>query len=498
MFTDLGSATSRTATSGNEASAVVEALLKILIEVVKDHCGAETASLLLYDERNDELYFDVALGEADEKLKRVRLSASSGVAGHVFRSKQAVLAADVDRNEYFSPVADAATGFKTRSIIAVPIGAGSNLDLGVVEAINRRGEPQRFGQADLERLVALQPRLSRAVLAAQQVRAGGAGAVTAFYRALFDIVAQRASELQQRDHDLSTARRSFDRERSKLFVDEKLAALSRLVAGLAHEFNNPLSFVSCNLDTLHSYVSELARVIGAIEGDCGPDSGEAAAHVIQLLDEQRVHETLRDVFALIDESRVGLERLCQISNRLHTFSGTSASNAESVDCNELVASAVKLFEGGPGGRVQTQLYPGALPRVRAVRSQLQAVVLELLDNALRASASGSGSGSGSPIHLYTRAADDQVEIVVSDDGCGMTADDQARVFDPFFTNKSKHWRSTGLGLSAAYGIVAELGGRIEVTSEVGRGSVFAVHLPAEVAAGVAGGITDGGVERDHR
>jgi len=492
MYSDTASATARNGASVSDPSGVVDALLKILIEVVKDHCGAEAASLLLYDARLDELFFDVALGEADEKLKRVRLSASSGVAGHVFRTKQPVLAADVERDQHFSAAADAATGFKTHSIIAVPIGDGSHPDLGVVEAINRQGEPPRFGQTDLERLVALQPRLSRAVLAAQQVREGGTGAMAAFYRALFDIVAQRASELQQRDHDLSAARRSFDRERSKLFVDEKLAALSRLVAGLAHEFNNPLSFVSCNLDTLHSYVSELARVIGAIEEDCRQGGRDAAAQVARLLDEQRVRETLRDTFELIDESKVGLERLCHISNRLHTFSGTSASNAESVDCNELVSMAVKLFEGGPGGRVQLQLYQGAMPRVRAVRSRLQAAVLELLDNALRA-----GAGD-SQIRLATHAADGQVEIVVSDDGCGMTTDDQARVFDPFFTDKSKHWRSTGLGLSAAYGIVAELGGRIDVTSDVGHGSVFAVHLPTEAVAAMAGGSLDDGNAKERR
>ncbi|MFH1808082.1 MAG: GAF domain-containing protein, partial [Pseudomonadota bacterium] len=174
---------------------VVDVPLNILVEVIKDCCNAEAASLLLYDASTDELSFAVAVGEAGSKIQDLRLSRGQGVAWQVFETRTPVLVEDTRQAPQFSAAADQMSGFETRSLIATPLLARDGGCPGVVEVVNKRGGGA-LDQAQLSHLLQIQLPLSHAVEAALEIRQGQAVRIGAFYAALLKILNLQARRIE--------------------------------------------------------------------------------------------------------------------------------------------------------------------------------------------------------------------------------------------------------------------------------------------------------------
>jgi len=238
------------------------------------------------------------------------------------------------------------------------------------------------------------------------------------------------------------------RERTaQLAQSEKMASLGRLVAGVAHEINNPVSFVAGSVEPLRE----------RLEAAAAAASPEA-------------QESLREAEELLDIMARGAQRTASIVRDLRSFSRVDQAARKLADLHEGLDVSLRLLESKWRGRITIHRDYGALPRVECDAGQLNQVFMNLLSNACEAIADAGN------IWIQTLADEQVVHVRIRDDGIGMPPDVVGRVFDPFFTTKDVG-AGTGLGLAIAHGIVTAHGGRLWAESEAGVGSTFHVELP---------------------
>ena len=273
---------------------------------------------------------------------------------------------------------------------------------------------------------------------------------------------------------LSAQNRLLQEANDRLVQSEKLASIGQLAAGVAHEINNPIGFVSSNLGSLQAYVTTLFGVIDDYEQAAGA-APAVAARVAELKEAAEVDYLREDFLALMGESREGLQRVKDIVQSLKDFSHVDSAGTVFADLHRGLNSTLNIVNSEIKLKAEVVKEFGDIPHVQCVASQINQVFMNLLVNAAHAIAA---SGR---ITIRTGQAGDWVWVEIEDTGSGMSADTMQRIFEPFFTTKPIG-TGTGLGLSVSYGIVKRHGGRIEVHSELGKGTRFTVHLPIEQAA----------------
>lgn len=245
--------------------------------------------------------------------------------------------------------------------------------------------------------------------------------------------------------------REIESLRSRLITSGRLAAVGELAAGIAHEINNPVSFVRANLGALSDILSGTAAKISA----------DDAAALAEIADGQ----------ALIEESLEGVDRVISIVRDVKGFAHSGEGASELIEIRPLLESVLRV--AAPqlryAGAVETEF--GEVPLLRGAPQELKQVFLNLVINASQAVEGDEG------IRLVTRSEGDRVIVEVHDQGCGIPEEQLDRVFDPFFTTKPVG-EGTGLGLSISYQIVLRHGGELSVESDPERGTCFRVELPA--------------------
>ncbi len=257
---------------------------------------------------------------------------------------------------------------------------------------------------------------------------------------------------------------------NQLLQSEKLASIGQLAAGVAHEINNPIGFVSSNLNTLRQYIDDLLRLIDLYETVESSLTTEAAERIAQLKSELELDYLREDVGALIAESIDGTARVRRIVQDLRDFSRTGATDWQLADLHQGLESTLNVATNEIKYKATIVREYGQLPAVECVPAQLNQVFLNLLVNAAQA------IEDHGTITLRTGCEGDQVWLAFTDDGAGIPAELQSRIFDPFFTTKPVG-QGTGLGLSLSYGIVQKHGGRIELVSRPGESTTFTLWLP---------------------
>jgi signal transduction histidine kinase len=244
--------------------------------------------------------------------------------------------------------------------------------------------------------------------------------------------------------------------RLRLMTSARLAAVGELAAGLAHEINNPLAYINSNLRALRD---QWLTAASAWPSDA---------------DKSQVLELFEDGLDMLDESLEGVERTAAIVRDVRSFSHAGTGARERLDPETLIERALRMAAPHLRSRARVVRESGVVGEIDCVRRELEQVLLNLIINAAQAL---DGEGT---IRVRTTGRKGEVEIAVADDGCGIDPEALDRIFDPFFTTKPVG-EGTGLGLSISHEIVRRHGGRLEVSSEPGRGSEFRVVLP--VASG---------------
>jgi signal transduction histidine kinase len=282
-------------------------------------------------------------------------------------------------------------------------------------------------------------------------------------------------QLAQSEHEAHQALKSAQ---SRMVESEKLASLGQLVAGVAHEINNPLAFASNNLAVLERDLGDYISLIGLYRNHEIADNAARVAlgeRIRQLAEQLDLDYTQENLPHLIARTREALRRIERIIKDLRLFARVDEGEWNKVDLNPGIESSVNMVQGYARKRgVKLVADYGALPQVRCRAARVHQVIVNLLMNAIDACpAEGTVT-----VRTATGPEFGGVRIEVTDTGCGIDPAIRERIFDPFFTTKAVG-EGTGLGLSISYGIVQEHGGTIEVESVQGRGSTFTVHLPSE-------------------
>ncbi|MDR9873560.1 ATP-binding protein [Pseudomonas allii] len=265
---------------------------------------------------------------------------------------------------------------------------------------------------------------------------------------------------------------------SQLVQSEKLASLGQLAAGVAHEINNPVGFISSNLSTLDGYFKQLQQMLDAYrQAEDALVPAEQRDQLKAMRDDMELDFLKEDIPILIHESKEGIGRVVQIVKDLKNFSRVDndqtwqfANLLQGIDSTlNIVASELKY-------KADVVKRYGPLPEIECLASQLNQVVMNLVINAAQSMGPERGT-----ITISNGVEGEHVWLEVADNGCGIAPETVQKIFDPFFTTKPVG-EGTGLGLSLSYGIVKKHGGNISVISELGKGTTFRVVLPIRQTA----------------
>lgn len=260
---------------------------------------------------------------------------------------------------------------------------------------------------------------------------------------------------------------------AQLLQSEKMASIGQLAAGVAHEINNPVGYISSNLSTLQGYLADLDEVLDGYDAirEALPPATAARTKLEQLLQHKELAFVRRDMRDLVSESLEGVARVQQIVQDLKDFSHVDSQEWTWSDLHRGLDSTLNIVHNELKYKAEVVKEYGQLPLVESLASQLNQVFMNLLVNAAHAIAEHG--------RIYVRTGCEggqQIWVEIADTGCGISQENMKRIFDPFFTTKAVG-KGTGLGLSLAYSIIQKHHGRIEVSSEVGKGSAFRIWLP---------------------
>ncbi|MCL6639757.1 MAG: GAF domain-containing protein [Candidatus Rokubacteria bacterium] len=426
--------------------------------------GYERAHLFLVDDRERVLRgFRMAGGEPEAAAEFARLELpldpEASAAARVVATGRPVLVNDVETAA--EPVhREAARAYRVRAFVTVPLRLKDRV-FGVLSV--SASAPDRFSGADVELLSAVTNHVALAVDRAESFRT-----IEELSRGLEEKVRVRTEQLQAANEELQAAYRDLQATQMQLIQREKMASVGQLVAGVAHELNNPIGFVSSNVSTLEDFLGRLRAILDAYRAADlpAPDRERIEARWREL----KVDYALRYLDPMIQGIREGAERTRKIVRDLRVFARSGDEAWQAVDLHEELESSLTLLNHLLKDRITVHRKYGALPSVECVRSQVDQVFLNVLANAAQAI---TGPGE---ITIETRAEDGWAVVVIGDTGPGIPAEVIGRIFDPFFTTKQVG-DGTGLGLSISYEIVKKHGGTIEAASPPGQGAVFTIRLP---------------------
>jgi two-component system sensor histidine kinase HupT/HoxJ len=274
------------------------------------------------------------------------------------------------------------------------------------------------------------------------------------------------AEIKRAYHEMRAAHEALKRTQQQLLHSEKMASLGQLVAGVAHELNNPISFVLGNVHALRKYAERLQTYMDALHAH------EPEAVLQPLRQKLRIEHLLADLPSLIEGTLEGAQRTADIVHGLKRFSAMDSEERVPVNLADVIERAIHWVRKGRANAVQVQWQPSQFCTVMGSEGQLQQVMMNLLQNAFDALAQVPD-----PVAQVTLTIDgDTARVTVRDNGPGLPPEHLLRVFDPFFTTKPVG-QGTGLGLSISYGIVEQHGGRLSARNADGGGAEFIVELP---------------------
>jgi signal transduction histidine kinase len=405
-----------------------------ILVALTDTMGVERAMVLLVDDDEKLLRPASHRGEWDEDALAFEVPSQHPIWRQLWLRREELARADFDDEPDLEAREACRDVFDTLEVqLIVPILYGVDL-LGVI-AVGRKisGDPLEADDRTLLRTLA-----NQSSIAIENAKA-------------FDEIAQLNETLEARVEERTAELRDTQ---AQLVQAEKMKSLGQLVAGVAHELNNPIGFVHANLQLLDEYVRRL------IDGQGGGADPRQAQEAIE---------------KLLRRSREGTERVKKIVQDLRTFSRMDQAELQDADLHEEIDRTLALMEPRFKNGIRVERDYGELPRVRCYPGQLNQVFLNLLMNACDAIESQRRPGA---IRVRTRRVAEGVRLEFEDDGPGIPEEVRGRLFDPFFTTKPVG-AGTGLGLSLSHGIVERHGGRISAENAPGGGARFAIELPLE-------------------
>lgn len=293
------------------------------------------------------------------------------------------------------------------------------------------------------------------------------GLLTESFNEMSKSILRARAELKAKIHELEEANKEIKETQARLVHTSKMSSLGLLVAGVAHELNNPISFIYSNMNHLHEYSDKLIQLAETAEKN--------PQQIPELKKQLDIEYIKKDLPKLIASCEDGARRVRDIVIGLRNFSRLDEAKLKEVNIHESIDNTLNLLSGEIKNRIQVHKYYGDIPPVTCYASQLNQVFMNILSNAVQA-ISGNGNIWIHTKKLINSQNKEMVSISIQDSGPGMSKETMEKIFDPFFSTKAVG-QGTGLGLSISYGIIQNHGGEISVKSEVGTGTEFLITIP---------------------
>ncbi|MES2647507.1 MAG: 7TM diverse intracellular signaling domain-containing protein [Bacteroidota bacterium] len=296
-------------------------------------------------------------------------------------------------------------------------------------------------------------------------------------------VEERTVELKQTNVELNNTLNKLKDAQGQLIESEKMASLGQLTAGIAHEINNPINFVSSNIRPLKRDINDLLELLAAYDEIKQVDSlialQEKLTAVEKLKKEVDLEYLKEELDMLLKGMEDGANRTVEIVKGLKIFSRVDESDLNFVNINEGIESTLVILNNQMSSRMKLVKDLGNIPAIECYAGKLNQVFMNILTNSIHAVLDHPETERIPTIQVTTSMLNDQqVVISMKDNGVGMTPEVKAKIFEPFFTTKDVG-KGTGLGLSIVFKIIEAHNGTIEVISEVGNGTEFKIVLPVK-------------------
>jgi signal transduction histidine kinase len=434
-------------------------------------------ALLSTDECN--LQFPYLVDEREPQIAPSARPFGAGATEYVIRTRQALLAQGDDIERLNAGGEITLIGPHPQSWLGVPLVCADRA-IGVVTVQSYSAEV-RYTQPDLELLTFVSHHIANSLerrRAANELKLSNAELErrvedrTRQLREQIEVRQVVELALQQRNADLEALNSKLAGTQSQLLQSEKMASVGQLAAGVAHEINNPIGYVHSNLTSLTQYLDDIFSVLLAYEHLENAQLANAPELVAlrALKNSIELDYVRKDIVDLLAESVEGVTRVEKIVKDLKDFSHVDEAEWEDADIHDAIDSTLNVVWHELKYKGELIKEYSDLPRIQCLPFQLKQVFMNLLVNAAHA------IEKFGTIRIRTRCEREEVIISIADTGQGIDARHINRIFEPFFTTKSVGV-GTGLGLSVSYSIVQKHNGRIEVESEVGKGTTFTIHLP---------------------
>ncbi|MBP0018613.1 MAG: HAMP domain-containing protein [Cyanobacteria bacterium SBLK] len=293
-------------------------------------------------------------------------------------------------------------------------------------------------------------------------------------------VTTRTRELKDKNEDLQATLIKLQKTQTQLIQNEKMASLGQMVAGIAHEINNPVNFIYGNLRHLEAYATNLLDLLQLYDKEY-PQETPAIAEEKEEIDIEFLQEDLPKV---LNSIQIGTQRIREIVVSLRNFSRLDEADRKQADLHEGIESTLLILQNrlkAKSNRPEIQIAKeyGQLPKIECYPGQLNQVFLNLISNAIDALELGAIAGEieKPTIRIHTMLKEKFAMVCIVDNGPGMSEETRRKIFDPFFTTK-EIGKGTGLGLSISYSIAVERhGGELSCISSLGNGAEFIVSIP---------------------
>lgn len=263
-------------------------------------------------------------------------------------------------------------------------------------------------------------------------------------------------------YELEETNKELQETQTQLVHSAKMVSLGQLVAGVAHELNNPIGFIYSNMTHLKTYTESLTQLAETAQKN--------PKKVKKFKEDIDYDYIIKDLPKLIKSCEDGAKRLKDIVSGLRTFSRLDDEGLQEYVLEENLKNTLDLLSGEMKTRIQVHLDIQDVPKITVHAGQINQVLMNVVSNAVQAI---EDEGN---IWITAKVVEDQLEISVKDDGKGIKSDQISQIFDPFFTTKDVG-QGTGLGLSISYNIIQNHGGDITVESQENKGTTFTIKLP---------------------
>ncbi len=293
-------------------------------------------------------------------------------------------------------------------------------------------------------------------------------------------VDERTTELKQTNNDLNTTLKNLKETQAQLVDAEKMASLGQLTAGIAHEINNPINFVTSNIKPLKRDIEDLLSLIEGFESEVGGHE-ELMGKINELKEEYDYEYVIEEVESLLQGIDDGAQRTAEIVRGLKNFSRLDEGELKKANINEGLTSTLTVLNSsimGTSVKLVKDLDPN-IPETECYPGKLNQVFMNIITNAIQA-VNDNSHEKGKSIDITTRLENELIKISIKDNGCGMPDSVKEKIFEPFFTTKDVG-EGTGLGLSIVQGIIEAHQGEINIITEQGTGTEFLISLPLKTS-----------------